>query len=178
MSQDCLTERATPLIAATSAERLQSLSNHVREISAEMNSRGIFHSSIHVNAVAAACSEELHQIAAASWECVKRAHESCGTGSNEKILPFFQSVITAEADKLDAFLRDSVRTVAEGLQNKSMIPMREVRHAQEHLSGKYAAEIAIYVANLNRRDSSSTLERWSHRLRNNRAYVSVRRTLG
>ena len=172
MSQNCLAERAAPLIAATSRERLQLLAGRVHEISAKMNERGIFHSSIHVNEVAAACAEELHQITASSWECVKRAHESCGKDRKEEILPFFQQVIAAEGNKVDMFLRESVRTVAEGLQSKSMIPMQEVRQAQEHLCAKYGAEIAVYVANLNRPESS-TLDRWSKRLKDNKVVAFV-----
>lgn len=167
MSEDCLAERAAPLIAATSRERLQLLAGRVREISAEMNARGILDSSIHVNAVASACAEELHKIAEAFWECVKRAHESCGRDRKEKVLPYYQLVLTAEGEKIDALLRESMRTVAAGRQNKAMVPMQEVRDAQEHLAAKYAAEIAIYLANLNRSEGS-TLERWSNRLKDNK----------
>ena len=161
MLKDCLTQRAESLIAAVSRERHQLLAERVREISGQMNSRGIFPSSIHVNEVANVCAAELKEIASAAWDCVRRAHESCGARENAKVLPYFLRVIEAEGAKAEAVLQQAVGLIAAGLQNKSMVPMREVREAQEHLAAKYTAEIEIYVANLSREAGSTVLERWT-----------------
>ena len=173
MLEDCLTQRAESLIAAVSRERHQLLAERVREISGQMNSRGIFPSSIHVNEVANVCAAELNEIASAAWDCVRRAHESRGARENAKVLPYFLRVIEAEGAKAEAVLQQAVGSIAAGLQNKSMVPMREVREAQEHLAAKYTTEIEIYVANLSREAGSTVLERWTHRIKNNRVLAFV-----
>ena len=167
MSKDCLTERSEPLIAAASRERHQLLASRVREISGEMNGRGILHSNIHVNAVAQACAAELHEIASIAWGHLQRAHESCGRSEVEKVLPHFLRVLESESSKLDAALQAAIGTIAAGLQNKSMLNLQAVREARDHLVQKYKGEIDIYTANLSRGDGGALLERWKNRVKNN-----------
>ena len=148
MTSDCLAERSEPLVAAASRERHEALAGRLLEISGEMNGRGIIHSSIYVNAVADVCAAQLHELASSAWNCVLRAHESCGRGEAEAVFPYFTRVLESESDKLDAALQGAVGTVAAGMQNKSMLRLRAVREAHVHLVQKYKGEIEIYVANL------------------------------
>ena len=167
MAKDCLTQRADSLIAATSAERHQLLAERVLELSGQMNSRGIFHSSIHVNAVAKECAAELKEIVFIAWDCVRRAHDSCGSRESEKVLPYFLGVIDAEAAKAEAMFQGRVGSIAENLQNKSMLATSEVATAQELLVKKYKVEIEMYAAKLRHGLGSSLHDRWTHRFKNN-----------
>ena len=168
MSSDCLAERSAPLIAAASRERHEALAGRLLKISGEMNGRGIIPSSIYVNAVADACAVQLHELASIAWNCVQRAHESCGQGDAEVVFPYFARVLESESDKLDAALQGAISTVAAGLQNKSMLRLQAVREAHVHLVQKYSGEIEIYVANLARAASGTLLDRWKNGFKNNR----------
>lgn len=168
MSSNCLAERSEPLIAAASRERHEVLAGRLLEISAEMNRRGIIHSSIYVNTVADACAAQLHELASIAWNCVQRAHESCSRGDAEAVFPYFACVLESESNKLDAALQGAVSTVAEGLQNKSMLRLQAVREAHVHLAQKYSGEIEIYVANLASAASGTRFDRWKNEFKNNR----------
>ena len=167
MCTDCLTDRSDPLIAAASREGEEALRRRLLEISGEMNERGIIHSSIYVNEVAAACATQLHEMASIAWSCVQRAHQSCGHCDAAAVLPYFKRVLESESSKLDAALQGAVGTVAAGLQNQSMLRLQAVREARAHLVQKYTGEIEVYVANLARVASGTVLDRWKNRLKSN-----------
>lgn len=167
MPTNCLTERSEPLVAAASREKHEALSRRVLEISGEMNGRGIIHSSTYVNSVAEAFAAALHDLAAAAWGVVQRAHESCGRQDAQAIFPYFTRILESETDKLESVLQDAVGNVASGLQNKSMLRLQAVSDAHAHLIQKYKGEIEIYVANLERPASGTLLDRLKSRFKNN-----------
>ena len=175
MPTDCLTDQAIALVAVASTERHCLHADTVRGISAQMNSRGLFHSSIHVNEVDKACAKELHTISSAAWDCLKRAHESCGRDQPARLLTLFLGIAEAETEKMERALHHAVGEVARHLQNKSMIPMREVSEARDEIVAKYRTEIDIYTANLGVDVGATFFDRWTHRVKNNRvlAFIAV-----
>ena len=175
MSTHCLVERSEPLIAAASRERHQLLSGRLLNISGEMNGRGITHSSIYVNAVAEACVAELHEMASIAWNCVQRAHASCGQRQPEEVFPYFARVLESQSRMLEAALQGAVGTIAAGLQNKSMLRLQAIHEAHDHLVEKYKGEINIYVANLDRGGGATLLDRWKNGIKNNRliAFLAI-----
>jgi hypothetical protein len=148
---DCLSRHADPLVAAASLEAHSALRERIAQISAEMNSRGILHSSIFVNAVAKACAAELHELTAIAWDCTRRGFEACGGEGQNELAPYFLRTIAREAERTENVLQGAVGAVATGLLNKSMIPLTEVQEAREHLSAKYETEAAVYLAEAQRR---------------------------
>lgn len=173
MPNDCLTDRATALADAASKERHQVHLVSVQQISAAMNARGVFHSSMHMNDVSKACASELRNIAGLLWENLRRAHESCGLKTPEKLLPLYLDLLQTEKTKMEAVVETAVGGVAKHLQNKSMIPMRDVSEEHEALVEKYKTEIAIYISNLRQGVGTTLTERIRHKFLNHWAVAIV-----
>ena len=173
MPNDCLTDRAIALANAASNERHQIHMVSVQQISAAMNARGLFHSSMHVNDVSRACASEFRRIAGLLWENVKRAHESCGLKTPEKLQTLFLDLLQTEKTKMEAVVESAVGGVAKHLQNKSMIPMREVSEEHDALVEKYKTEIAIYVSNLRQGVGATLTDRIRHKFLNHWAVAIV-----
>ena len=93
------------MVAVASTERHCLHADTVRGISAQMNSRGLFHSSIHVNEVDKACAKELHTISSAAWDCLKRAHESCGRDQPARLLTLFLGIAEAAFCRISGKIR-------------------------------------------------------------------------
>lgn len=173
LPNDCLTDRAIALANATSKERHKIHQGSVRQITAAMNARGIFHSSMHVNEVSKACATELQNIARLLWEDLKRAHESCGQQTPEKLEALFLHLLQTEKMKMEAVVEGAVGGVAKYRQNKSMIPMREVSEEHEALVDKYKIQIAIYISNLRLGVSATLTDRIRRNFLNHRAVAGA-----
>lgn len=166
MPNNCLNDRATALVNAVSKERHQHLLIEIHQIGAAMNSRNVFHSSMHVNEVSKACASELRNIAGLAWENVKRAHESCGSKTSEDVLLLYLVLLQTEKTKMEQVVEGAVGGVAKNLLNQSLVSMLEVSEAYDDLVNKYKVEIDIYISNLKQGVGATHTDRIRHKLLN------------
>lgn len=165
----CLTERATALVNAASKQRHQKLLAVIQQTRANMNSRGILFSSIHVNEVFRTCTSELREIAKLIWENMKRAHESCGSNTSDDLFTLFCVLLQGEREttKLEQVQEGAVSDIARQLQNQNLIQVGKISETYHDLLGQYKTEIEIYISNLKRGTGVSLADRLQNRIKNN-----------
>lgn len=167
MPSHCLIDRATALVNAVSMERHENLSAVVQQIRTAMNSRGMLHSSLHVNEVNQACASELRNMGSLIWDNMKRAHESCGSKASDDLLGLFRMLLLAEKAKLEQLQERAIGTTARQLQNKALIPMQGVSETCDDLLRQYKVEIEIYISNLQGGAGANLVDMLRNRFMNN-----------
>jgi len=163
---NCLAERATALVNAASKQRHQDLLAVIQQTRANMNSRGILFSNIHVNEVSRTCTSELREIAKIIWDNMKRAHESCGSNTSEDLPKLFRVLLQGETTKLEQVHEGAVRDIVRQLQNQKLIQVGKISETSDDLLGQYKIEIEIYVSNLKRGVGATLTDRLRSRFMN------------
>lgn len=138
----------------------------IQQTRANMNSRGILFSSIHVNEVSQTCTSELREIAKIMWDDIKRAHESCGSKTSEDLLTLFRVLLQGEKTKLEQIREGAVRDIAQQLQNQKLIQVGTLSETYDDLLGQYETEIEIYINNLKRGTGATLADRLRSRFMN------------
>lgn len=162
-----LTGRATALVNAASKQRHQKLLDVIQQTRANMNSRGILFSSIHVNEVFRTCTSELREIAKLIWDNMKRAHESCGSNTSEDLLALFRVLLQGETTKLEQVCQGAVHDIVRQLQNQNLIQIGNMSTTYDDLLTQYGAEIEIYISNLKRGTGETLADRLQNKIKNN-----------
>lgn len=163
---NCLTERATALVNAASKQRHQNLLAVIQQTRANMNSRGILFSSIHVNEVSQTCTLELREMAKIIWDDIQRTHEYCGLKTSEDLLALFRVLLQGEKTKLEQIREGAIRDIARQLQNQKLIGVSNLSETYDGLLGQYEAEIEIYISNLKRGAGATLADRLRSRFMN------------
>lgn len=175
MNTQCTKNRAKLLVEAASNERESSFRGTLQTVRSNMNARNLYPSSSHVTEICNSCQSELRERAKIIWECIRRAHESCGSDSSEDLHELFTSLLQFQRLTLEQMQAEFSDNVVRQLQNKSLIqqPLQSVSNAFGELLAQYEAEIAIFIDNLKRGKGDNNFERMKSRLLNSKPVAAV-----
>ena len=166
MSQGAFTSRARAAAETISEERHRALIMAIRDVRGRMNERGILPSSMYVNAVFSAGTEELTAFASSLWDSLKRSHQACGASPTSDLTNVFDQLLSSERTKMESACNEATFAVRRQLGNPGMIWGTALADVHASLLRKYQFEIDIYVACLTHGGGSSLAERTKRNLLN------------
>lgn len=167
MPSKCITDRAAPLVEAASIERQPSLVRTIQQSRSDMVARGMSASSMHALEIFEACASELRERAKVIWQCVQRAHKSCGSKVSEDLHEPFRTLLLSEKAKLEQMQEVMAGPIVRQLQNMSLAQAGLVSETYDQLLVQYDAEIGMYLDDLKQGTGTNIFERLEDRFLNN-----------
>jgi len=165
-------DRATALVEAASTERQTDLVRTLQQSRSDMVAHGMSASSRHALEMVDACALELRERAKVIWQCVQRAHKSCGSKTSEDLRKQFRALLLNEKAKLEQTQEVMVGPIVRQLQNMSLVQLGLASETYEQLLVLYDAEIAMYLDDLKRGTGSNFFERLKGSFLNNRLFAA------
>jgi len=172
MLSQCITDRASALVEAASIERQPSLVRTIQQLRSDMHARGMSASSMHALEIFEACAVELRERAKIIWQCVQRAHNSCGSKASEDLREPFRTLLLSEKAKLEQTQDVMAGPIVRQLQNMSLVRVGLISETYDQLQVQYDAEIAMYLDDLKRGTGTNIFERLKASFLNN-TFVAI-----
>ena len=173
MPTQCLTDRATALVEAASTERQSELLRTIQQSRSDMCARGMSASSTHALEIFEACSAELRERAKIIWQCIQRAHKSCGSKVSEDLRVLFRTLLQGEKVKLEQTQEVMSGAIVRQLQNMSLLQPSLISQTYDKLLVQYDAETAMYLDDLKRGTGANFFERLKGRFLNNKPFAAI-----
>ena len=173
MPSQCTIDRTTALVEAASTERQPGLVRTIQQSRSDMLARGMSASSTHALEIFQACASELRERAKLIWECVQRAHKSCGAKASEDLRELFRTLLQSEKIKLEETQEVMSGSIVKQLQNMSLLQLGLISETYDKLLVQYDAEIAMYLDDLKRETGTNFFERLKGRFLNNKLFATA-----
>jgi hypothetical protein len=137
-----------------------------------MVARGMSASSKHALEIVEACASELRERAKVIWQCIQRAHKSCGSKASEDLREPFRTLLLSEKTKLEQTQEVMAGPIVRQLQNMSFIQLGLVSETYDQLLVHYDTEIAMYLDDLKLGTGTNVFERLKAGFLNNKLFAS------
>lgn len=120
-----------------------------------------------------ACATELRERSKLVWQCIQRAHKSCGSKISDDLVVLFRGLLQSETAKVEQVQELVAGPIIRQLQNSSLLPSRRVSDMRDHLLVVYDAEIAMYLDDLKRGTGTTEHDRLKNRFLNNKILAGI-----
>ena len=157
-------KEAAALVNYISGERQRALSDAIVAIKAKMNLAGVLPSSMTVNAMYKAGTDEMRITAGLIWEKLFQLHRASHSTEKVDLWAIFREFFGNERGKIQELINATAAPIEAQLSNQAMFDRQLFPQACGELLGRYEVEAKIYLAGIEKGRGTTLFERLKNQL--------------